>query len=62
MTWPVLDAFGRDQLLYQVLHWFGPDPPTRLFDPERFPIFICESAPDMMWYGFPDTGDGVKVA
>lgn len=62
VTWPVLDAFGRDQLLYQVLHWFRPDPPTRLFDPERFPIFICESAPDMMWYGFPDTGDGVKVA
>src|SRR5690606_13344995 len=46
----------------QVLHWFRPDPPTRLFDPERFPIFMCESAPDMMWYGFPDTGDGVKVA
>lgn len=46
----------------QVLHWFRPDPPTHLFDPERFPIFMWESAPGMMWYGFPDTGDGVKVA
>ncbi|HEX7090098.1 MAG TPA: N-methyl-L-tryptophan oxidase [Longimicrobiales bacterium] len=46
----------------QVQHWYRPDPPTHLFDPERFPIFICEYAPDAMWYGFPDTGDGVKVA
>jgi len=46
----------------QVLHWYRPDPPTPLFDPERFPVFICEHAPDALWYGFPDTGDGVKVA
>jgi sarcosine oxidase len=45
-----------------VLHWFRPAHPTSLFDPDRFPIFICEYAPGLAWYGFPDAGDGVKVA
>ena len=42
--------------------WFSPVRAAEAFAPERFPIFICESSPDWMWYGFPDLGDGVKVA
>ena len=30
--------------------------------PARFPIFIHELSPTLAWYGFPDTGDGVKLA
>lgn len=32
-----------------------------LFAPERFPVFIHEFRPGLAWYGFPDTGDGVKA-
>ena len=45
-----------------VLHWFRPRHPTTLFDVARFPIFLCEYTPGLAWYGFPDVGDGVKVA
>jgi sarcosine oxidase len=44
-----------------VLYWFRPERPTGLFDRARFPVFICEYAPGLAWYGFPDAGDGVKV-
>ncbi|HET7457045.1 MAG TPA: N-methyl-L-tryptophan oxidase, partial [Gemmatimonadaceae bacterium] len=45
-----------------VMHWFRPERPTDLFSAERFPIFIHEYAPGLAWYGFPDVGDGVKLA
>ncbi|HVT39193.1 MAG TPA: N-methyl-L-tryptophan oxidase [Gemmatimonadaceae bacterium] len=45
-----------------VVYWFNPASPTQSFSPERFPIFIHEFAPGRAWYGFPDVGDGVKVA
>ncbi len=45
-----------------VLAWFGPSVPTPLYAPERFPIFLHELSPGRVWYGFPDTGHGVKVA
>jgi sarcosine oxidase len=45
-----------------VVYWFTPAAPTRAFDQERFPIFIHEYAPGLVWYGFPDLGDGVKLA
>ena len=32
------------------------------FSPERLPIFIWEDEPDRFIYGFPDLGDGIKVA
>ncbi|HEX7119890.1 MAG TPA: N-methyl-L-tryptophan oxidase [Longimicrobiales bacterium] len=35
---------------------------AHLFAPERFPVFIHELTPGLAWYGFPDTGDGVKAA
>lgn len=44
------------------LYWFSPSHDPHLFAPERFPIFLGELGPNAMWYGFPDTGDGVKVA
>jgi sarcosine oxidase len=45
-----------------VLLWFTPEPTTSAFAPERFPVFLCEYAPGRAWYGFPDTGEGVKLA
>ena len=45
-----------------VLYWFAPAANPQLFAPERFPIFIHEMGPGEAWYGFPDTGDGVKLA
>jgi sarcosine oxidase len=45
-----------------VQYWFRPSPSTTAFDRDRFPIFLCEYTPGLTWYGFPDVGDGVKVA
>jgi len=45
-----------------VQHWFRPARATDLYAPSRFPIFIGEYAPGLVWYGFPDVGDGVKAA
>ncbi|HEX5633032.1 MAG TPA: N-methyl-L-tryptophan oxidase [Gemmatimonadales bacterium] len=44
-----------------VLLWFDPLRPE-LFTPDRFPVFLCEYEPGRAWYGFPDTGEGVKLA
>lgn len=59
----------------QVLFWFEPavsssfsssfsssSSSSNLFTPDRFPIFIWENEPHKFMYGFPDLGDGVKVA
>jgi sarcosine oxidase len=46
----------------QVLYWFKPASHLDLFQPEQFPIFIRQYASDRFFYGFPDLGDGVKVA
>jgi sarcosine oxidase len=46
----------------QVLHWFGAAGDPAAVAPERMPIFIWEWAPGEMFYGFPDFGEGVKVA
>lgn len=45
-----------------VLHWFTPARNAAHFAPECFPIFIHEHGDGPAWYGFPDTGDGVKLA
>lgn len=45
-----------------VLYWFEPARNTDAFDPARFPVFLFEVRPDLVWYGFPDLGDGVKIA
>jgi sarcosine oxidase len=46
----------------QVLCWFEPASDAELFRPDRCPIFIFEYAPSRFFYGFPDLGDGVKIA
>jgi sarcosine oxidase len=45
-----------------VLFWFKPASRAELFTPERFPVFLFDATPECIWYGFPDTGDGIKVA
>jgi sarcosine oxidase len=46
----------------QVLCWFEPLSRPELFKPECFPIYICQYGPGGFFYGFPDLGDGIKVA
>src|SRR6185436_7196331 len=46
----------------QALFWFTPRAHPERFSPERFPIFIWEDEPGRFLYGFPDLGDGVKLA
>lgn len=46
----------------QVLYWFKPVSHLELFRPDQFPIFIRQYASNRFFYGFPDLGDGVKVA
>jgi sarcosine oxidase len=46
----------------QVLAWFEPRSHAKLFRAECNPIYICEYGPHRFFYGFPDLGDGVKVA
>jgi len=47
------------------MHWFEPKGGIAPFAPERWPIYICEVADGVYFYGFPATGGpqvGVKVA
>lgn len=46
----------------QVLYWFKPASHAEMFKPDHLPIFIRQYAPYRFFYGFPDLGDGVKVA
>ena len=46
----------------QVLYWFDPRESPNLFEPEQCPIFICQYGERQFFYGFPNLGDGVKVA
>lgn len=45
-----------------VLYWFTPARHPEAFAPDRFPVFLAELDAHTMLYGFPDVGDGVKVA
>jgi sarcosine oxidase len=45
----------------QVLFWFDPRVPA-LFQKDRCPIHLWEHAPGKFFYGFPDLGNGVKLA
>lgn len=44
-----------------VQFWFAPHDRDAV-SPERLPTWCCERAGQRMFYGFPDFGDGVKVA
>lgn len=46
----------------QVVYWFKPRAGTAAFAPSRCPIHLWETAPREFFYGFPDCGNGVKVA
>ncbi|MBI3848916.1 MAG: N-methyl-L-tryptophan oxidase [Verrucomicrobia bacterium] len=46
----------------QVLFWFEPRTQAAAFHPDRCPIHIWEHEPGEFFYGFPDLGNGVKVA
>lgn len=46
----------------QVLFWFTPARPTAVFDEGRLPVHLWQYDGDQFFYGFPDQGDGVKVA
>jgi len=50
------------QVERQVMFWFRPKGDGNRFAPEGCPIFIVEFAPSRFFYGFPDLGEGVKVA
>lgn len=52
----------RLEVARQTLFWFDAGESRRILSPKKMPIFIWEWAPDQMFYGFPDLGDGVKVA
>lgn len=45
-----------------VLYWFTPKANADHFSPARFPIFIHDLEPGLAMYGFPDVGDGLKLA
>jgi sarcosine oxidase len=46
----------------QTLLWFQPDKRPEEFSLENFPIFIFEHDDNRHFYGFPDLGEGMKVA
>jgi sarcosine oxidase len=46
----------------QVLFWFDPTTSPALFHPERCPIHLWQFHNRRFFYGFPDLGEGVKVA
>jgi len=53
------------QVTRQVLFWFEtpePNPNPNPFAIGQFPIFLLEYGPDEFLYGFPDQGEGFKIA
>lgn len=46
----------------QVLYWFVPKGDPQQFEPSRCPIYAFEPTPEKLWYGFPNLGNGCKVA
>ncbi|RFZ94001.1 N-methyl-L-tryptophan oxidase [Mucilaginibacter conchicola] len=48
----------------QVLYWFKNKNSAAQANvkPDNLPVYIWQSAPDELFYGFPDLGDGIKVA
>ena len=46
----------------QVLFWFEPQAGRAAFHPSRFPVFLWQWTEGHSIYGFPDQGEGLKVA
>lgn len=57
----VPEVAAQLQVERQVLLWFDAKRPD-LYAPNRFPIHLWEYEPERMFYGFPDAGDGLKLA
>ena len=57
----VPELAGQFTVERQVLYWFEATKPER-FAPERCPIHLWQFDGRKFFYGFPDLGDGVKVA
>ncbi|MBE9601751.1 N-methyl-L-tryptophan oxidase [Pedobacter sp. MC2016-24] len=47
----------------RVVHWFKNTKADDLrFLPDKLPVYIWEYKPGQMFYGFPDLGNGIKIA
>jgi len=46
----------------QTMFWLRPRTDQALFGPSRCPVWLWETREGAMYYGFPDLGDGPKVA
>lgn len=48
----------------QVLYWLKNknSEKQQYFTPDKLPVYIWEYAPGQVFYGFPDLGDGIKIA
>jgi sarcosine oxidase len=46
----------------QVMFWYRPSANADSFRPEQCPIYIWADRGDDVFYGFPDLGNGVKIA
>jgi sarcosine oxidase len=62
MAGPLSGASLNLTVARQTLFWFAPAADRDDVTPARMPIFIWEWEPGSAFYGFPDLGDGVKVA
>jgi sarcosine oxidase len=61
----LLEGVGiRLEVERTVQHWFQPAADdAEMFRPGVLPVYLLEFAPpNLLFYGFPDTGDGVKTA
>ncbi len=45
-----------------MLFWFSTAIGDNRFEPGKCPVYLWEYAPRSYFYGFPDLGDGIKVA
>lgn len=46
----------------QVMFWMQPSGDPAFFRPSTLPVWLWETRGGPLWYGFPDLGDGPKVA
>jgi sarcosine oxidase len=62
-TAPILSELGLPLVPQRnVLHWFAPASHAERFTRDTLPVFIADDGVHGHWYGFPDVGDGVKLA
>jgi sarcosine oxidase len=59
---PTLEPWLPLEVQRQVQLWFRPVARASELAADRCPIFLWELAPEQLFYGLPDLGDGVKAA